>query len=255
MKILSLLSLATLPFALIEASKETLEACLTAHDELNEHITLQESFVAMLQGYNETCQGDGLCEVNIDEDTLADLKNMDVEDDESEIPSIVGAASAQFGKSFTSHETFINYATACADAGGILDCVDSQIVLRGEAGAAFLKQEEGIQTDVQANVFAFPVCLPAECGDEDLGKVVENAAKQAILKSPKVAEDLTAQSEALIKSVSVEQVCALSGLDTCKLEVQSVGCGNVASPAPSITTTGSLVGGLIFSVAALFSLF
>lgn len=254
MKILSFLAFTVIPFSSIEASKETLEACLTAHDELNEHITLQESFMEMLQGYNATCESDGLCKLDVDEDTLYELQNMDIQDEESEIPAIRAVGTAQFGKSFSSHETFLKYATACTDAGGMLECVDSQITLKGEAGAAFLKQEEGIQTDVEAKVFAFPVCLPAECHGEDLVKVVENAGKQAILKAPGIAEEMTAQSEALIKSVNIDQVCALSGLDTCKLEVQPVGCKAGVASTASANKVGQTVVALTLAVGALVAL-
>jgi len=238
----------------IEASKESAKACTTAVDILNEHITLQDSFTAMLVGYNSTCLSDGLCVLDVDEDTLYELKNMNIEDKEAPIPAIKAVATAHFGKSFKMHPTFLAYDTACTDAGGILECVDGHMTLLGEAGAAFIKNERGVDTDVDMKIMSYPICLPKECDGEELDKVLENSAKEAILKAPAVAEEMTAQTEAMIKSVTADQLCALSGLDTCKLEVEAVGCQMSGSPA-LMNTSARFIVALALAGTAIFSLF
>merc|ERR1712071_241881 len=235
-------------FATIEATKETVDACVVAVELLNENIKIEETFAAMMQGYNSTCKEDGLCTVEIDEDTLYELENMDPSDKENKIPAIKGKADAHFGKSFKTHQTFLDYEAACADVGGDLDCVDAVVDLKGEAGEAFLKNDVGIETDVDVKIHSFPICLPAECAGEDLTKVLENAAKEAFLKAPTIQEELTPKTEALIKTTTVEQVCILSGLETCDLSVKSVGCEISSSTTLRV---GRLIGMVMMGVSAL----
>ena len=252
-KDISVLSLALLAHVnTVQASKESVEACVTAVEVLNENIELQTAFTSMLQGYNETCVSEGLCTIDIDEDTLFELKNMDASDKDAQLPAIKGKAVGHFGKNFKNHLSFLAYDTACTDAGGTLDCIDGHFTLLGTAGAAFLKNEEGVDTDVEVTMKSFPICLPAECDGEELDKVFENAAKDAFLKAPAIAEEMTAQSEAMVKSVTMEQVCALSGLDTCDLDVKSVGC-EMDSPA-SMSSSSRLLSAFVLVGAALFSL-
>lgn len=246
MKNLSLLAIfLASPFNIVDASTETLSACLTAHEALNEHTSLQNTFSSMLKGFNSTCESDGLCTYDIDEDTLYELQQMETDE---EIPAIKGSAITNFGDSFRAHPDFIAYNTACSDLGAELDCINADITLFGEAGAAFLKKEEGIQTDIHVEIKSFPVCLPKECEGEPLDQIFESAAKSAILKSPTIADDLTPQSEALIKSVTTDQVCALSGLDTCELVVKSVGC-ELSESSSTLRKAVSLVGILAVTVS------
>ena len=184
--------------------------------------------------------------IDINENTLSDLQNFDPS--KSEDPKIKGKVDAHFGKSFKTHQTFLDYEAACADVGGDLDCVDAVVDLKGEAGEAFVKGGEGIETDVDVKIHSFPICLPAECVGEDLTKVLENAAKDAILKAPTIQEELTAQSEAMIKTITVEQVCGLSGLETCDLSVKSVGCEISSSTTLRV---GRVIGMIMMGVSAL----
>lgn len=252
--ILRLLPLALISTSMtVDASRESVAACVESVETINEHIELQEAFNNMLTGYNTTCQEEGLCKLEIDEDTLFELKNMDEVDKDAPLPAMKGSAVAHFGKAFKMHKSFLAYETACSDAGGDLECVDGHMVLQGEAGAAFLKNEEGVDTDIDIKILSYPVCLPKECEGEDLTKVLENSAKDAILKAPAIAEELTAHSESLIKSITVDQVCALSGLETCTLEVKAVGC-ELSESSGAINNAGRVAGVFVLAASALVAL-
>jgi len=201
-------------------AEEELQDCMSAHSRLNQNLALEETFSAMLVGYNETCRDNKLCTIDIHEDTLKEMKN-----EESEIiPSIKGVAVAHFGEEFKTHETFQDYATSCLDAGGHLECVDGHFVFLGESTAAMFQQDESVETDVDIKILSYPVCLPTQCEGDPLDKVFEYAAKKAILKMPIIAENMSTNSEALIMAATIEQVCILSGLDTCYLEVEHAPC-------------------------------
>ena len=234
------------------ADDEQLDMCMKAQEQLSEKIVLQETFRNMLDAYNATCETHNLCKVEISEDTLYELKNMDVEN--GEIPAIIGSAHIDFGKDFHEHAAFIDYHGACADEGGVLECMDAHIVLNGEAGALFLKDEEGIQTDVDVDVRQFPACFPKECVGIDVTTLFESALKLAFLKAPNVSEDLTPESEALVQSLSIDQVCALSGLETCSVKAKANVCAMDESTGISVTV-GRFVGALAMTVGAFIALF
>lgn len=234
------------------ADDEQLDMCMKAQEQLGEKIVLQETFRNMLNAYNATCETNSLCKVDISEDTLYQLKNMDVEN--GEIPAIIGAAHIDFGKNFHQHAAFIDYHDACADEGGVLECMDAHILLNGEAGALFLKDEEGIQTDVDVDVRKFPACFPKECAGIDVTTLFESTLKLAFLKAPNVSEDLTPESEALVQSLSIDQVCALSGLETCTVKAKASVCAMDESTGISVTV-GRLVGALAMTVGAFIALF
>jgi len=200
--------------------EEEMTTCMQAHSRLNQNLEVEESFAEMLIAYNETCKTDNLCTIDVHEQTLKEMR-----DEESDIiPSIKGSAVAHFGENFKSHETFQNYATSCLDAGGHLECVDGHFVFLGDSTAAMFKQEESVETDVDIKILSYPVCLPTQCDDEPLDEVFEYAAKKAILKAPIIAENMSANSEALIMAATIEQVCILSGLETCYLDVEHAPC-------------------------------
>jgi hypothetical protein len=234
------------------ADEEQMEICLEAQQKLAEKIVLQETFRNMLDAYNATCETDNLCKVEISEDTLYQLKNMDP--NHGEIPAIIGSADINFGKNFHENAAFTDYHAACADEGGVLECMDAHIVLNGEAGALFMKDEEGIQTDVDVKVIQFPACFPKECDGIDVTALFESALKLAFLKAPNVTEDLTPESEALVQSLSIDQVCALSGLETCTIKAKANVCSMDQSPGTSVTV-GRFVGALAMTVGAFIALF
>lgn len=215
-----------------------MEACVTAQEVLYENNELTEAFQKMLRGYNETCHDEGLCTYQLHEETMASFKKMNKSSTVKDIDSVKGSGTADFSGAFLNHLSYQAYATACGDAGGDLSCVDANLIMEGEAGEAFLQGDGGIETDVRLTAKSYPVCMTKECENEDMVAVLENTAKNAFLKSPQIAEQMTSQTESLIKAANFKQVCALSGLETCEMIIDRKTCSSssVASvPGRSIT--------------------
>lgn len=221
------------------ASKETMESCVVAQEVLYENTELNTAFTRMMEGYNTTCHEEGLCDYSLEDETLESVKNMDESSTINDIAGIKGSGAAHFGGSFYNHESFLTYRTACADAGGDVICIDSGLNLEGEAGAAFMPDGGGIETDIKFTLTSFPVCMTKECENEDLTAILENTAKNAFLKSPQIAEDMTSHTESLVKAATVKQVCALSGLETCEFTVARLECSDKAKGADSSSAPSS----------------
>jgi len=253
------------------ASKETLSACVSEQENLYESIELQDAFKDMMTSYNETCHEEGLCTYEMHEDTKESILAMK---DKSETTSfkdmkgLKGSGDADFGGAFYDHKSFKRYVTACEDAGGDMVCVDANMNMEGELGAAFIPDgDQGIETDVKIAMKSYPVCMTKECEGEDMTTVLENTSKNAFLKNEKVADEMTAQVESMIKAATVKQVCALSGLETCELTVIHEKCSvkaekiiSAAINSAAISVSMQGMGGLFFTVLAvsmttLFSLF
>jgi len=247
----NLLVWALLPLTAMDAATSS-DECVSAFSALEEELSMQETFREMITNYNSTCIDEGLCTIDVDEATKYGMETMDANDRETPIPPIVGSSTMHFGKSFAENPYYISYQTACSDLGADITCIDGHIVMVGEAGAAFLKEEEGVHTDLEMKIFQYPVCVPEECRGEPMYDLLEQSGKNAILKSPAIAEELSPESEALIKSLTVATVCSLSGLKTCKLEVKDSKCaaGVGTSPASLVNKAGSLIGMLAITVSA-----
>lgn len=208
---------------------ESKKACMKATEELYENIELAESFRSMLRAFNETCKAEDLCNIDMHDETLkflGDLKESKANNTTAApVVKVSGSGAAHFGGGFHEHATFKRYATACDDAGGDLICIDATANLEGEAGASFREDGTGVDTDVHVKLTSYPVCLTKECEGEEMVTTLENTAKNAFLKSPKIEKELTTHIESIVKAASVKQVCALSGLDKCEMIVERQACG------------------------------
>lgn len=254
------------------AITDTMKACVSAQEVLFENVELDEAFKSMLIGFNLTCHDENLCQYDMDEATKDSLSPVNgAPPSPKDILKVKGTGNAHFGGSFQEHASYDTYRTACDDAGGSVACVDAHVTLLGNAGGAFMKDADGIETDVKIVVTAFPMCMVQECEKEDVTKILENTGKNAILKSDQVQEDLDSQMESMIKAATTEQVCALSGLDTCEITVVSRGSckaaqseelngvlkgvhnGAQSGPGNKVTAAASLVGVVAFAGLAVFA--
>lgn len=228
---------------------------MKATETLYENIELNTAFSAMLQTYNETCNGEGLCNYYLHEETRTSFENLNENSTAKDLSAIKGSGAAHFGSKFYEHETFKNYATACDDAGGELICVDASLNLEGKAGAAFFSEvEEGIDMDVELEVTSYPVCLTKECEGEEMFTTLENTVKNAVLKSSAVEEEIGSHLQSIIKAATVKQVCALSGLETCEFIVDRQECGLPHHHSGSSTRTSHSFGGTVaVSVLTVFA--
>lgn len=225
------------------ASKETMQACVTAQEVLYENIELSDAFRDMLLKYNDTCHEEGACTYKLHEDTLDSInsvKNLteggQTKATYKDIKGIKGTGEADFGGSFYDHLSFKTYVTACEDAGGDMVCVDADLKMEGYMGATFLPDDEtGIETDVKLTAKSYPVCMTEECENEDMLTILENTFKDAFLKSDSIAEKINSQVESMIKAATVKQLCALSGLDTCDLALTHEKCSDKVAKAMGIS--------------------
>jgi hypothetical protein len=244
------------------AISDSMKECVRGQEKLFENIELDSALENLLTSYNETCQDDGLCTYKIDDETMAGLMTMGENDGApaiDDIPGIKGSGEAYFGGKFYDHDSYNTYRTACGDAGGSMVCVDSHLTLDGVAGAAFMGGE-GIATDVKINVKSFPLCMDRACENEDVTTILENTAKNALLNTNQVAQDLDSHTESLIQAATVKQICALSGLETCELVVEKKECSKAAfvkaldSPAAALSVRGGVVTFLALSLTVLFGI-
>jgi len=237
------------------ASKETMSACVTAQEVLYENIELNDAFSKMITGFNDTCHEEGLCTYEIHDETLNAVRSIDASSTISDIAAVKGSGAAHFGGSFYDHVTFKHYRTACSDAGGDVVCIDAGLDMEGDAGAAFLPDQGGIETDIKVSLTSFPVCMTKECENEDMNKILENTAKNAFLNSPKVSDGMDAHTESLVRAATVDQVCALSGLETCELVVTRLECSNKVKDAGSSAShkAAGIATFLAVAVATMFS--
>lgn len=233
-----------------KASKDSMKFCIGAQEILYESTALRKSFKKMLVSYNETCFSDELCSLSFHDDMKEVVEGMDNSSTLADLTIIKGRGAAHFGGAFYEHENFKQYAVACEDAGGMIMCIDAAVELEGLAGETFLGESKGFETDIKLDVTSYPVCMTKACVNEDLTSILENSAKNALLKSPKVAR-LLGTSEAMVKAATVEQVCALSGLDVCEFEVVHQKCG-LKNPrgAGEIIISASVL--MIFAASAVF---
>lgn len=221
------------------ASPETLSACLAEINHVNESEEVSLAFSDMMTHYAESCLESNLCEYELGPELnamAADLMDNGELDSTGmteisakapktlgEIPPIHGHITFDFGGDFLDHELVNSYDLACRDVGvnGVTR-LTSQMEFKGDALSSFIDPTEGvgIDTDFQIYVKNYPMCLPAGCSDEeDLTKVMEAVVKSNGLKSPEVQEKLTPQIEAMVQALSVDQLCALSGLEKCDVNV------------------------------------
>lgn len=239
------------------ASKETMEACVTAQEVLYENTELNNAFRSMMNSYNETCHEEGLCTYDLHDETAKSFKSMNESSTLTDIAAIKGSGAAHFGGAFYDHISFGLYRTACDDAGGDLVCVDAGLDLEGEAGAVFLKEDGGIETEVKLSLTSYPVCMTRECENEDITAILENTAKNAFLKSPQIAEDMTSHTESLVKAATVKQMCALSGLETCEFTVTRLACNAKVKDLGKSSASQKAAGIVTFitvTAAAVFSM-
>lgn len=208
-----------------KASREAMKQCVAAQEVLYESIELSNAFMEMLTSYNETCHDEELCTYQIHDDTVNVITGLHENSTIKDVTNVKGSGAAHFGGAFYEHETFKKYSTACDDAGGVIICVDASLVLEGEAGAALLEDDKGVETDVKLAITSYPVCMTEDCVNQDLTTILENSAKNAVLKAPQVAEHMGTKAETMVKAASVKQVCALSGLETCLFIVVEQKCG------------------------------
>lgn len=214
-----------------DAMTDSMKACASEQQTLFENNELDKAFEGLLRSYNETCNDEGLCTYQIDDDTMTGLSRMKGAGAPApeDIPSIKGSGSANFGGLFFDHISYSTFRTACNDAGGAVVCVDSQLTLDGTAGEAFMNGADGILTDVKIKLTNFPICMTSACENEDITAVLETTGKNAILKSDQVAEDLDSKTESLIQAATIKQICALSGLGTCELDVEKKQCSSASN--------------------------
>jgi len=182
---------------------------------------LESTFYSLLVAFNSTCRETGLCNWDVDEETSSGIRNMESNDP---LPPLKASGMMHFGEHFTGNRNFLNYATACTNGGGTLQCVDSRTILLGEGGAAFNEGGNGVEVDADVEIYSFPLCVPQECAGHTLDKLFENAAKRMLLNAPFIRNSVSAQNAVLFQSATFQQVCLLSGLDTCKLNVEPVSC-------------------------------
>lgn len=175
-----------------------------------------------------------------------------------EMPPVKGSATIAFNDDFHLHQAVVTYEEACKDVGIShgLTCIDGELRFQGNALAAFIspkRNHPGVETDLTVYMKGYPICLPTVCREEDMTKMMEAVFKTAVLKSPDVQENLDAKNTAMIQATTVEQLCALSGLETCEIDTHtSAQC--VSSPASSSRSLSYLTGAALSIAAGMFAL-
>ena len=223
----------------ISASKESAEACAVAAEALNDIPSISNQYGLLLERYNETCADMGLCDIDLDEhlETLWGHNARDVDYIVKNYP-IKMKTSLDFGGSFADDPSFSQLVNACEDAGGYMECVDAILYVDG-AISGMLFGSDGDENDIVLDVEIFakslPYCFPPSCKDEDLTQVIEDGVRDAVLKTTDAKSALDPASEALLKTITFKQLCALTGLPTCQLSVTAVDCSyNSSSNTPNI---------------------
>lgn len=231
--------------SLVNAQNEGGESCTTAAIDLNDIPEVNTNHEALIIAYDQVCHDAELCTHNIGAfpgSMNPALINMNTLINSG---AIEGSADANFGAAFGEDPSVIKYRDSCNLYSGTMRCANVNMRILGEAGAAMGvggQPGEGIQVDLELDVDGFPICLPRECeGDLDMATVIETEFKTAMLNSPEFQDELGGDSSkaAIFKATSFNQMCLLSGVETCTLDVEEVECdagpGTVASDATSLT--------------------
>lgn len=233
-----------------------LEACAVAAENINDIPTVSQPHAVMLDAYNKTCRDDGLCSFEVD-DKLANIMTSDTVNPAdlsnvvNEIPIEI-KSTINFGSSFVNHPALSDFFHACDKEGGMVECVDGSLYLDGTISEQLTGGDgegDGIKLDIELFTKNFPYCFPKICDGLDLSEVLQEAAKEAMLKSPQVKANLNPTMESVLKGITFEQLCAISGLPTCALTLSRVDC-----PFSSGHRARHVFGSLLVSMSIFFSL-
>lgn len=215
------------------ASPETARACFQAAEALNDIRSVNTAHEALLRGYNETCQRDGLCYGSMTDQLSKSLNQAagnpaDLFETANNVP-LTMTGTVDFGGSFMNHQTYPVYTDECEKAGGTIGCVSGDMRLIGEVGGVLAEADGkagGNDMDIEFYVKKFPICLPKECDNEDLKEVMVDATRDAVLNSPDVQGAVSPATENILKTVTFESLCSLGGPPTCELVVERVSCNS-----------------------------
>jgi len=249
------------------ASKESAQACFHAAEALNDIPSLNTPHSKLIEVYNSTCREEGLCIYDMDEELRAYVSGANnpdgLENAVSQVnnPAVISAgakqfpiamkASLDFGGSFLENPVLADYANACEELGGTIECIDAIAYLDGTISGLLAEgdgEQDGIVIDIEMFSKSFPYCLPPACEGEDLTRVLEDATRDALLKMPTIQANLNPTTESLMEEVTFAQMCALSGLPTCQLSVTTVDCQYSSSYGRTVGYVLSFVTALSSSI-------
>lgn len=241
-------------------SNADMGTCVDDFVVMSEDEGFQESLRLMVNTFVETCEDADLCPYTVDEDLLADAEAVASDPSAealSDVPPIEGNLEI-FTDGFVTDQTYLEYTNSCRLASGLVRCVDVAVV-----GEGIITPLDDLPVDISVIAHAFPLCLPPSCDDEDLTELTETIIKEMIKADPEISSTLASNGIApsTIDFFTVDLICGLSELETCKFEVEEVQCGSstkaagdnpVAGDAPATTamsasfkTSGSLAASFI----------
>lgn len=167
--------------------------------------------VQVIKRFNETCEGLGLCSVDMHEDTAKYLDEATKEDGEPALPEvpIEGTFMADFDG--FEDESYTDFVDSCVKEDAHINFYDFTVNLDGTA-------MDLVDVKVNAQLKSYPMCVVKECKGTDPEEVFEFALKHAIIAN---APEMSEQQKTLINSMNIAMACAASGIETCELTIQA----------------------------------
>lgn len=198
----------------------------------------------LAKNYNSTCHGLGLCENNIDDDTLDYLMSANFKENPNlpSVPMVIDMTGEFVG--FEDHVAWTAYYDTCEMVEGKVCRVNVDLDLKGAA-------LDLVDVDIAVNFFHMPICITDACDGEDLEVALEKAVKTFVVQDMELDDK---QAE-LINSLSRDSVCAGLGIGTCKFVIEDVDCSgdpinvpifqadkkNKSSSSSAATNSGSVI--------------
>lgn len=197
---------------------------------------------------------------NIDQEELQDLLL-------ESFPPIIMNARLEFS-SFTTDETYKNYASECDNVGGTVTPLNVEIIMKGKKSFATVLDtfgfSNGFEIDVDVEMKSVPICLSSSCDDEkNLEKVIDDVLKeqlqQQVIDQGNLPGNINVSGiQTVLDMASITAFCSFGladGLETCVFTVERVTkMGVEKSDNSSDGTSTKIITNFVFAIIFAVSL-